>query len=94
MAATGINKEGVALWSDKQPFQVLFQCFDVTTCYFEELLLDSAQKRKCFAGSRLTFLKLGSASASFSECVRNFLLKAMGSQTLVFLCDSQFWPVS
>jgi len=36
----------------------------------------SGEKHTCFAGGRLTFLKLGLASAGFGGSVWNFLLKA------------------
>ena len=47
---------------------------------------------RSFAGSRLTFLKLGLASAGFGVCVWNSL-KATGSQILAFQCDRMFSPV-
>ena len=48
-----------------------------------------------FAGGRgrLTFLKLGSASVSFSGFVWNFF-ETLGNQILVFQCDSEFRSVS
>ena len=43
-----------------------------------------------FAGGRLTFLKLGSASAGFGGCVWNFFFESQGNQILGFQGDREF----
>ena len=45
------------------------------------------------AGGRLTFLKLGLASASLLG-VSGIFLNATGSQILAFQCDTEFLPVA
>jgi len=46
-----------------------------------------------FSECRLTFLKLGSASAGLVG-VSGIILKSKGGQILAFQCDREFCPVS
>ena len=50
-------------------------------------------KHTSFAGGRLTFLKLGSASVGFVG-VSEIFLKATSSQIIAFQCDREILPVA